>query len=274
MAAFFTVIIGDGHTLPAANQFSVSVTQKSGAEWVMMACVSVIIMSPSVVNVRPFLFRCSISAELSGTTVSDCRAGAMSLVSVLVVSKFISVNVGVNCSIASGVMSSDAVMSKSAGTGNVSGMFSVSSAVGVGATGVGDGLLNADVWIRPRLLRARINAVRNSAGISGGRSDGLSTGNDGVSDSVGVGAGAGAGGAGRRKAGILIFGKGMVSSGFLFRTISVVVAMYSGNAANISSPNTKPAKPRSWACANLCHWAMFNILKLNRKYNIAHIANR
>lgn len=54
MAAALTAIIGDGHTRPAANQFSVSATQKSGSAWVVMACVSVIIMSPSVVNARPF----------------------------------------------------------------------------------------------------------------------------------------------------------------------------------------------------------------------------
>lgn len=274
MAAFFAAMIGDGHTLPAANQLSVSATQKSGSECVAMACVSVIIMSPSVVNFCPVLFRWSIKTELSADAVSDWGTwGALSLVSG--VSKLISVNVGVNWSIASGVMSSDAVMSKSGGTGNVSTGASVLSDVGTGV--VCTVVLNADVWTRPKLLRARMYAVRNSAGMSGDRSDGVSVGKDGVSDS-GAGAGvagtAGAAGAGRRNAGIFIFGNGIVISGFLLRTISVVVAMYSGNAANSSRPNTKPAKPRSWAWASLCHWAMFNMSKLNRKYNIAHIANR
>lgn len=272
MAAFFAAMIGDGHTLPAANQFSVSATQKSGSECVAMACVSVITMSPSVINVRSLLFRCSINLELSDGTVSDCGVGTTASVSG--VSKLISVNVGVNCSIVSGVMSSEALMSKSGGTGNVSASVSVSSDVGMGV--VCAVVLNADVWMRPRLLRARIYAVRNSAGMSGDRSDGVSTGKDGVSDSVGAGAGVatGVGGVGRKKAGILILGKGMVISGFLLRTISVVVAMYSGNAANSNRPNTKPAKPRSWAWASLCHWAMFNMSKLNKKYNITHIANR
>lgn len=202
--------------------------------------------------------------------MSDCGVGVVSVL-MAGASKLISVNVGVNWSNASGVMSSDAVMSKSAGNGSVSGTGSGS--LGAGAIGAGAGLLNADVWTRPRLLRARMNAVRNSAGMSGGRSDGVSVGNDGVSDSGGVGVGGGAGGVGRKNAGILIFGKGIVIRGFLLRTISVVVAMYSGNAASISRPNTKPAKPRSWACASLCHWAMLNISKLNKKYNIAHIVH-
>ena len=176
---------------------------------------------------------------------------------------------------ASGVMSSDAVMSKSAGTGNESGVSAVYSGVGAAVMGGMIGLLNADVWMRPRLLRARINASRSSAGISGGRSVVSSVGSDGVSDSgAGCGLDGAAGGVGRRKLGILIFGSVIVIRGFLLRTISVVVAIYSGNAANISRPNTKPAKPRNWACANLCHWAMFNMSKLNKKYNIAHIVNR
>ena len=49
VAASLTAIIGDGHTLPAANQLSVSATQKSGSAWVIMARVSVIMMLPSVV---------------------------------------------------------------------------------------------------------------------------------------------------------------------------------------------------------------------------------
>lgn len=49
-AAFWAVMIGDGHTRPAANQFSKSVTQKSGLECVAIACVSVITIFSSTTN--------------------------------------------------------------------------------------------------------------------------------------------------------------------------------------------------------------------------------
>lgn len=44
-AMFTASVIGDVRTLPAANQFSVSTTQKSGSLCVAMAWVSVITMS-------------------------------------------------------------------------------------------------------------------------------------------------------------------------------------------------------------------------------------
>lgn len=48
VAAFVTAIIGDGHVRPVANQFSISGTQKSESECVIMACLSVMMMLSSV----------------------------------------------------------------------------------------------------------------------------------------------------------------------------------------------------------------------------------
>ena len=42
-------MIGDGHMRPAANQFSVSATQKSVSLCVTIACVSVMTMLSSIV---------------------------------------------------------------------------------------------------------------------------------------------------------------------------------------------------------------------------------
>ena len=60
-AAVFAAIIGDGHVLPAANQFSLSGTQKSGSQCVAIACVSVITISLSVLKFRLFFVRYSIN---------------------------------------------------------------------------------------------------------------------------------------------------------------------------------------------------------------------
>lgn len=59
------MIIGDGHTRPAANQLSMSVTQKSGSLCVIMACVSVIITFSSVEYVLLCAVKCAINSELS-----------------------------------------------------------------------------------------------------------------------------------------------------------------------------------------------------------------
>ena len=123
-------------------------------------------------------------------------------------SKFISVNVGI-VSI-SGVGKS---ISKSVGNGNE--VSSISGVADVSGVSVCWGALNAEVWVRPILLRARINATRNSAGMSGGNSIGVSTSSGprvGVSDSD-VGAGVGSGVDDFKKAGILIFGIGIVIRG-------------------------------------------------------------
>ena len=45
----------------------------------------------------------------------------------------------------------------------------------------------------------------------------------------------------------LIFGSGIVISGFFVRIIRVLVAIYSGIIANIKMPKTKPGKPRRCA---------------------------
>lgn len=117
-------------------------------------------------------------------------------------------------------------------------------------------------------FRVRINMLCNSGGNSSGNFSSFSSFSSAASVEV---AGVGAlfsvffvifGNA--------IFGVGIVISGFLLRIISVVVAMYSGNADNISKPKTNPAKPCSSARANLCHWAALNMLKLNKKYSMNH----
>lgn len=58
VAAFCIATMGDGHVRPAANQFSVSVTQKSGSECVMIACVSVMTTFSSIVNFMLFCSKC------------------------------------------------------------------------------------------------------------------------------------------------------------------------------------------------------------------------
>ena len=50
-------MIGDWQMRPAANQFSWSATQKSGSEWVIMAWVSVMMISSCTENDWPDLFR-------------------------------------------------------------------------------------------------------------------------------------------------------------------------------------------------------------------------
>lgn len=123
----------------------------------------------------------------------------------------------------------------------------------------------------PRLFWARINAKRNSAGISSDSSIGVSAASGpsvGVSDSAVAGGGAGVS---LKNLGNAIFGTGIVISGFLLRKISVVVAIYKGKAANINMPNTKPGKPRNWACIRWRHCADENMEKSNIKYNIAHV---
>ncbi len=56
-AMSWTWMIGDWQMRPAANQFSWSATQKSGSEWVIMAWVSVMMMSSCTENDWPDLFR-------------------------------------------------------------------------------------------------------------------------------------------------------------------------------------------------------------------------
>lgn len=256
-AAFWTAIIGDGHVRPVANQLSVSVTQKSESACVIIACVSVMTISSSVENSLLFCVRCCISSVLSFGVVG---------VSIISSSKFISVNVGMVGSTSGAGMS----ISKSVGSGRLSAI--VSGVSGWVFDNWGCGALNADVWIRPMLFRARINAKRNSAGMSSGNSTGVSTSSGpsvGVSDS-GTVSGVGAGDD-FRNSGILIFGNGIVISGCLVRTINVVVAMYSGKAANNNMPKTKPGNPRNCACAKCRHWARLNMEKSNMKYKIAHV---
>lgn len=99
--------------------------------------------------------------------------------------------------------------------------------------------------MRPRLLRLRIKTERNSAGMSLGSSVGV--GDVVAVVGVGSGAGSGAGGGDCKNVGILIFGVGIVIRGFLVRIISVIVAIYKGNAASNIIPKTNPGKPRNCA---------------------------
>ena len=69
----------------------------------------------------------------------------------------------------------------------------------------------------------------------------------------------------------LICGSGISTNGFFVRIINTVVAAYRGKAASIKMPKTNPAKPCKRACARRCHWAALKMLKLNRKYSIAHV---
>ena len=193
----------------------------------------------SVEYVLLFAVKYLINSELSFMSICVSVSGFCSGSS-----KYISVNVGVMSMSGVGVS-----MSKSVGNGNDVSL--ISGVLGCSGMDAWFGALNADVCMRPMLLRARMNAKRNSAGMSAGNSMGVSTSSgpsEGVSDS-GSGVGVGSVGAGFKKAGILIFGNGIVISGFLVRIISVVVAMYNGNAASINMPKTNPGKPRSWARA-------------------------
>lgn len=207
-----------------------------------MACVSVIIMSPSVVYGLPVAFRCDVSGLMSAVYSEMCGA-ASGVGAGDGVSKFISVNTGAgwyDMSLNSGM--SDMSMSKSAGNGTVSGVMSVVPlSTGVGCVvGADVGCFGAGMSSIEIFCFARKNAVCISAGISDGNAGGGGM-SDFVSSGSGVGAGDAAGAAVRNIAGI--FGVGIVINGFLSRIINVVVAIYSGNAANINIPNTKPANP-------------------------------
>lgn len=193
-------------------------------------------------------------------------------VSFVGVSKLISVNVGMVSNVCG--VSYMVSISKSVGNGRVS--DKLSGVFCVAGIGICVDELSAEVCMRPTLLRARINACRSSAGMSSGKSDmgfaSSSGASFGVSDSGGVHDSAGVGVlAGLKMLGIFSFGNCIDSSGFLVRIISVVVAMYRGNAAKSIMPKTKPPKPRSCARNRCCHWDALNIEKLNIKYNTAHV---
>ena len=65
-AACCAACIGEGQILPAANQFSLSATQKSLSLCVAMANSGVITMSPSISNVWLFCFKYSVIFDVSG----------------------------------------------------------------------------------------------------------------------------------------------------------------------------------------------------------------
>lgn len=204
-----------------------------------------------------------VSAK-SGPDISG--AGSVSSVSVGV-SKLMSVNVGA-------LSSKDDEMSKSVGNGKSSGEMSVWP---VGSSGIKVGLLFVllGVGLGYAFSRQcmRLNAWRNSAGISGDSS--ISIGfmmlESGVVDSGSGSVVVGAVSVVRNNLPRLIFGKGTVNSGCFLRTIKTVLAIYRGRAESIIMPNTKPAKPCSLARIRRCHMCPSNMLKLNKKYNIAHM---
>lgn len=118
------MFIGDGRVLPAANQFSLSVTQKSLSSCEIMAYLSVMITSSMVVNAMPRWVRCFVISGFGvGAVVSvSCGAG---------VSKFTSVNTGaLKFGVSSNPGTSSSWMSKSLGKGSAS--DAVSGAFGCG----------------------------------------------------------------------------------------------------------------------------------------------
>lgn len=101
------------------------------------------------------------------------------------------------------------------------------------------GVAIADCCARSMFSRALKNTVLNSNGISSGNGSVVLVGDcasvsatlsDVSDDFVDFNS---------------IFGSGIVISGFLLRTINVVVDMYNGTAANINKQNTKPPNPLS-----------------------------
>ncbi len=99
---------------------------------------------------------------------------------------------------------------------------------------------------------------------SSGPKDGVSPLDSGVGSSVAFFVG-------RKNFGNGILGSGTVINGFFVRMINVVLAMYRGRAAKINRPNTCPANPCRRACIRRCHMCPSNMLKLNKKYKIAHM---
>lgn len=164
--------------------------------------------------------------------------------------------------------------SKSVGNG-----ISVSSVSGAGAeisvTGevTSMGWLNAERCSGVIFICARMYAVRNSDGNSGGRvfasvSFLFSAFSSLFSGDAG----------GFIKVGCICdhnffikSGTGMLNSGFFVRIINVVLAMYNGSAASINMPNTKPGNPRNSARIRWFQWVPENISKLNMNFKINHI---
>ena len=102
---------------------------------------------------------------------------------------------------------------------------------------------------------ARINALRISGGMLGS-----SSGSSGFCSVSGCGSGV------SDFFSLQIFsqfGNGIVISGFFVRIINILVDTYSGIAANIMAPKTKPTKPYNCECASRCHWALLKIQKPN-----------
>ena len=115
-AAYLTAITGDGFVLPVANQFSLSVTQKSESLCVVMACVGVITMSSIILYSIPWVFKYAVMSVL--------------VVFSGVLSKSRSVNVGMLLFV---VLSDVKSMSKSSGNGNCACAMSVASVAFSGA---------------------------------------------------------------------------------------------------------------------------------------------
>lgn len=145
--------------------------------------------------------------------------------------------------------------SKSVGNGM---SWAVGSGVGTAMSGRGAvlnaGWFMADCCSGLTFMRARMYAVRNSDGNSSGRGcvSALSASSD-LSGVVSVQAGWSISvGCMRDQSCFMILGTGGVNNGFLVRMINVVLAIYNGNAANISIPNTNPGNPRNWACIRCC----------------------
>lgn len=275
-----TAATGLGHVRPVANHVSSSAIQKSVSTCAAIITSSDIMNSPSVFAFRPiatsvpikslFVDVCCGGGVSESFPVAGCSGTGLSSV----VSKLISVNSGMADK---GVVKSEAPsVSKSVGRGKSE---AFSSIVRMSSAGADSGFVTADTsnadiaWriLSPR--RMRINAWRSSVGISGGRGGstaGFVSGAGGSGCAGGTGAGAGVGGGGTN-ARFIMLGMEMENRNFLFRIITVVVAMYIGMAARIKIPNTNPPNPCRCDDASFVHAAMENMLKLNSHVNIAHI---
>ncbi len=138
------------------------------------------------------MVKISYSFDVGGVDALSDVFGVSVVVSSDGESKLISENVGMSENVGD---VSVGPKSKSLGSGKSSGAISWAVNDGWAGGGVLNVLLNAEVCSWPILLRARMYAKRNSAGISSGNSLGksfTSGPSDGVSDS-GAGAGVGVG---------------------------------------------------------------------------------
>lgn len=192
-------------------------------------------------------------------------------------SNVMSVNTGVKVGVLNSFADVSLPNSKSLGNGNSpAGCNSGTVALGTFDPDVIFPISNLDFGAVLIPARARAYNVRISDGNPGGSgrvysSDGagvvLAASTSGVATGVGgISAFTVSAGTGDKN-----FGNDIFINGALLRMTINVVAIYSGNAAKIIMPKTKPGNPCNWAWASLTQCAPENILKLNIQCKIAHI---